>query len=130
MIITGLYTGLSAFILIFLAFKVIKARKENSINLGDQGNEAVIVAMRAQANFVEYAPIALLLLAIAESGGAPALFLHIVGALFFLARLAHAYGFHTGSGQTSPGRAVGAITTFLILLVLAVYNILHFAGVV
>ena len=50
------------------------------------------VAQRAQANFIEYVPIALLLLAVAESQGLTGWLLHTSGVILVLARLLHAWG--------------------------------------
>jgi uncharacterized membrane protein YecN with MAPEG domain len=48
--------------------------------------------VRAHANFAEYVPFALLLIAIAELFGTPAYLLHLLGVSLVLARLLHAVG--------------------------------------
>jgi uncharacterized membrane protein YecN with MAPEG domain len=48
--------------------------------------------MRVHANFAEYVPFALLLMALAESMAPPRLLLHLVGLLLLAGRLLHAYG--------------------------------------
>lgn len=49
--------------------------------------------MRTQANFSEYAPLGLLLLALCEAQGAPEAALHLLGVLLVLGRMLHALGF-------------------------------------
>ncbi len=48
--------------------------------------------MRAHANFAEYVPFAVLLLILAEWGGASPWLLHALGALLVAARLSHGIG--------------------------------------
>ncbi len=67
--------------------------------------------IRVQANFIEYVPIALLLLLMLELGGLPATWLWIFGGALLLARVLHAFGLSRSAGS-SPGRAIGALLTF------------------
>src|SRR6202022_689693 len=67
MVVTPLYAGLLALWLLVLAMRVIHYRSATRIYLGDGGNPSLLRATRGQANFVEYVPIALLLLAILET---------------------------------------------------------------
>jgi uncharacterized membrane protein YecN with MAPEG domain len=48
--------------------------------------------LRVHANCAEYAPFALLLLALAEARGAPGFALHAGAAVLVLGRLSHAWG--------------------------------------
>ena len=48
--------------------------------------------MRVHANFAEYAPFALLLMALAESLAPPHHLMHLVGLTLVAGRLLHAYG--------------------------------------
>jgi uncharacterized membrane protein YecN with MAPEG domain len=61
-----LYAGLLALWLVVLSLRVIQARRAARVSLGDGGNRALQRAIRGQANFAEYVPIALLLLLILE----------------------------------------------------------------
>ncbi len=48
--------------------------------------------MRVHANFAEYVPLALILMALAESLKAPSILLHLLGLALIAARVIHAYG--------------------------------------
>ncbi len=116
--ITGIYAAVAAIILVYLSTRVIGLRRGKKISVGPAGDADMERAMRVQANFVEYTPLALILLAISELNGLPALGVHALGASFILARLIHFLGFRSSE---APGlfRVLGMALTFLLLLVLA-----------
>ncbi len=127
--ITGLYAGILGFIYLILSFLVIRQRLKNKIGVGYNKNEDVLRAVRVHANFAEYVPMALIMMAIAESMlayGFTPYYLHAIGLTLVIARVAHAYGL-SRSIATSPGRFMGAILTFLVLLVLSATLIIQYA---
>ncbi|KAJ3241780.1 hypothetical protein HDU81_010424 [Chytriomyces hyalinus] len=73
--------------------------------------------IRAQANFIENAPLALLLVAVAELNGLAAGYAHALLGVLFVARVAHymALSNHTRSG-VGIGRAGGVVLTQLVLV--------------
>ena len=91
--VTPVYAGILAFLYLYLAFAVIRLRQSERISLGDGGNASFLRTMRSQGNFAEYVPIALLLMALAELGGAGAGLLHLIGDLLLVGRAAHAWCF-------------------------------------
>ncbi len=117
--VSALYGGLCALLLLLLAGLVVNQRHALKVGLGDGGHEALARAMRVQANFVEYVPLALVLMLLLEINGIPAKWLHMAGVVLIGSRLLHAWGFSHSSG-TSFGRMVGTIGTFGVLFVLAV----------
>jgi len=120
--VTAFYACLLAAFLLFLAFMVIAQRRESRISLGDGGERHMMQMMRAHGNFIEYVPFALVLMMLAELNGVNTLLLHICGWWLLAARMAHAYGLRHHYG-TSWQRFVGALSTFLIYLVLIVANL-------
>src|SRR3546814_2805078 len=66
MIVTPLYAGLLGLWFFVLCMRVVVARGQLGINLGDGGNETMNRRIRGHANFVEYVPLCLLLIAILE----------------------------------------------------------------
>jgi uncharacterized membrane protein YecN with MAPEG domain len=113
--ITALYAGLLAPLFVWLCVRVIGARRASKVAVGDGGNPDLVRRMRVQANFAEYVPFALLLIALAESQGSPAWLLHGLGAVLLAARLAH------GVGMSQPQenfalRGAGMAGTFTVLL--------------
>src|SRR5690242_15885602 len=84
--ITALYAGLLAFIAIALAANVGWRRPKLGVSLGDGGHQVLVVANRRHLNFVEHAPLALILIAIVELNGAPSVWVHSLGGALVVAR--------------------------------------------
>ena len=116
--ITALYAGLNALIALFLAYRVTQFRRKREIAFGDGDDPDLKQAIRAQANNVEYVPMALILLLILEIMGAWALALHLAGAVLTIGRIAHGWGLSTSPGAT-PGRLLGILATWVVILGLA-----------
>ena len=124
--ITALYAGLLAFIAIALAANVGWRRPKLGVSLGDGGHEVLLVANRRHLNFVEHAPLALILIAIVELNGAPSVWVHSLGGALVVARIVHPFGIQAGS-LAHPARAIGAMLTALVTLVAAIVAIMqHF----
>lgn len=110
----------------WLAMRIGKLRMGEKIFMGDGGHPLLTARMRAQANFIEQAPITLILIGLVEAAGAPhqgwgGVWLAPLGALFMLGRMAHAFGM---DGQFKAGRPIGMATTYLTQSVLVVVAIL------
>ena len=112
--ITMLYAGALGLVLLVLSARVIQARGATKVYMGDGGNELMLRRMRGQANFVEYVPMALILMALLELRGAPAWELHALGATLLVARLLHGYTFAFAT-HFPPGRFLGAVLTQLVV---------------
>ena len=94
--ITGLYAAFLAVLFIVLSARVITYRRGNSISLGDGGDGILLARVRAQGNFVEYAPFGLLLILIAEAQGTAPFWLHLCGAQLLIGRVLHGVNFSFG----------------------------------
>jgi uncharacterized membrane protein YecN with MAPEG domain len=70
--------------------------------------------MRGHANFAEYVPLVLVLMALLEQSGRPAALLHALGLALLAARLSHGYTF-AFTEKFVAGRFFGAATTLLVL---------------
>jgi uncharacterized membrane protein YecN with MAPEG domain len=90
--ITALYASLLALLLLLLSARVIAQRREARVEIGHGESPQLLRRMRVHANFTEYVPMALILMALAESLKAPSILLHLLGMLLVVARVIHAYG--------------------------------------
>lgn len=125
--ITPIYAALLAFLYVFLSARVIKLRMKYQVGIGDGEQTLLTRAIRVQANFGEYIPLALLLVWMYESmNGAPVL-VHIFGAALCLGRLLHAYGVSQHK-ETLIFRQSGMIMTFAVLIVCAISILLKYVG--
>ncbi|MCP5162238.1 MAG: MAPEG family protein [Hahellaceae bacterium] len=121
--ITAIYTALTAFLFIVLAYRVVQFRQKFNAGIGDKGDRAFNVAIRTHANLVENAPITLLLMLLAENLGAWPWFLHLSGIIFVVSRIAHAWGMTKALGNYSKYRFFGVVGSWLVLLALALFDL-------
>jgi len=120
--ITGFYASLLALLFIGLAINVIRLRYKYKVGIGDGSQPLLAKAIRVHANFSEYVPITLFLLACYEVNGGSSLLLHVFGASIFVGRILHNIGLIKTTG-VSKQRKLGMISIFLVMIILAVENI-------
>ncbi len=113
--ITSLYAGAAALMFVYLTLGVSRQRIRHQVSIGDGENRAVLVAIRAQGNFVEFVPISLILMAAVETQGAPALAVHALGVMLIGGRICHAVGF-TRRPQILILRQIGTVLNLLMVL--------------
>lgn len=109
--ITAFYAALLAVLFVYLSVRVIGWRRERRVEFGHGEDFELLRRMRVHANFAEYVPFALLLMALAESMAPPDLVIHLAGLLLIAGRLLHAYG----TSQSPPimrYRVYGMYLTF------------------
>ena len=115
--ITLLYAGALSILALFLGIKTGQKRfsKEENITIGVGDNFELLQITRAHGNLIENVFFFLILSALLEIvGEIPVLATYILGDLFLLSRISHAYGI-TRPGAESIFRMLGATGTFLIL---------------
>jgi len=117
--VTPLYAALLAIWFVVLSVRVIRNRGREKIPLGDGGNRSMLRLMRGHANFAEYVPLALVLMALLELSRFPAYALHALGATLLVARLMHGYAL-SFTPQWMLGRVVGSTLTFAMLIAASV----------
>lgn len=122
LIVTTLVTSALTVIFIRLSLAVIRLRRANRVALGSGGNEELERAIRAQANFAEYVPFGLLLIALLELNGAFWWLAAIPGATLVLGRLLHAKGINEPP-PNFRNRVRGMIFTINTLIALAALNV-------
>ena len=116
--ITALYAALLTLVALVLQQLIGRERLRTGVSLGDGGHPELLAAMRRQANFVEQVPLALILLAALELNGATAGWLHGLGAVLLIARIAHPIGIDAADFRHLP-RLIGAVATLVVMLLAA-----------
>jgi len=109
--ITLLFAGVLTLLLLALSANVSRWRRRAQMGIGDGGHAELARAIRVQGNFVEYVPLALLLLALLEIAGTPRAWLLAGGSALLAGRLLHAWGLSRHAG-VSIGRFVGTALTW------------------
>jgi len=117
MFVTPLYAGILALWFVVLSIRVANLRRRG-ISFGDNGDVNVTRVVRAQANFAEYVPLALLMMGFLEASRYSIYLLHAFGIALIVARLVH--GLALSFGSPKSGRFVGTALTFVVLLIEAV----------
>jgi uncharacterized membrane protein YecN with MAPEG domain len=134
-VVTALIAAVLGLFFVRLALKVIAARRAANVSVGDSDDPVLLRASRVHANFAEYAPLTLLLMALAEIIGAPWLVIFALGAMLVAGRRLHAHGLGQESGkfkarvrgmQLTIFALVGASAVAIIMALIAIAG--GFAG--
>lgn len=122
--VTMFYAGLLALILLALSLRIVMLRRRHGVGIGSGKEPSLQLAIRAQANFGEYVPIAILLLLVLEGTGVVSVVvLHLLGLMLVVGRLLHGFlGLNRSPGM-STGRFVGTLLTWLMMAATALFGI-------
>ena len=114
------FAGVFALLNLWLAYRCVRIRLNGPGGVGDLGIPVLRARMRAHANFVEYTPFVLILMALLEYAGGSAEVLKGSGIVYLLARVIHAFGIER---PRFTMQLMGALGTWIVLLVLAIWAI-------
>jgi uncharacterized membrane protein YecN with MAPEG domain len=123
LLVTSIIAAVLTLIFVKLSFAVIGLRRKNQVGLGSGGHEDLERAIRAQANFAEYVPFGILLIACLELNGAPWWLVAIPGIALIIGRLIHAVGINEPPPNFNK-RVLGMKFTFVTLISLAILNLM------
>ncbi len=112
--IVPFYAACLALMFVLISIRVISIRRRLGIPLGTRRNSELLRAARVQANFAEYVPLALILLAFVELES-PAAFVHALAVALIVGRLCHAYGV-SREPEDYRYRVTGMSITFAVLV--------------
>lgn len=90
--VTALVAGIFALMMVALSLPISLRRIAVRSASMDAKDDVLRRRIRAHGNFAEYAPTALVVLALVEYGGAPMVLVWCLGAAFVGSRLLHAFG--------------------------------------
>ena len=127
--ITALYAGIMMIFALVLSFYGGSFRGKSGISVlfGEPANMELAERIRIHQNFLEYVPMAIILMGVIEINGGNTTFLHVFGVVLIIARIAHAIGLkHDNMGH--PGRVIGAGGTALISIAAALYALWMVVG--
>lgn len=121
--LTAAYAALLALFYVGLAGWVVAGRVTGERLHGDGGDKGLMKRIRSHANFAEYVPFALLLIALLEAGGGGSRGLvHGLLAVLLAARILHPIGMFAGVNTPVQFacRGGGTAATFGVVLVAAI----------
>ena len=123
--ITSIFVAAACVMLVGLSLPVSLKRVSLKAPAGDAGDETLRRRIRAQGNFIEYAPLGLLALALIEFGGAGSTTVWGIGGGLAIGRVLHAIGMWA---DITAGKALGTLLTYLALLASAISLAMLVAG--
>ena len=125
--VTAFYAALLALIYVGLSGWVIAGRVGKSTLFGDGGDDSMLRRVRSHANFIEYVPIALVVLARYEADGGSETLVRVLLVLLVVARIMHPIGMF--AAENTPRqfafRGGGIIATLVIILIAAIALLLR-----
>ncbi len=95
------------------------------MSVGDGGHLALLHAMRRHANFAEWLPMTLIVIALLELNGVSKSAIHSLGAALVICRITRAIGLKADTVR-SVGRGIGAGGTAIVTLVASVWAIVRY----
>ncbi|MEM8982124.1 MAG: MAPEG family protein [Pseudomonadota bacterium] len=116
--ITPAYAALFALFFVALSIRTIVMRRRYGVALGHGDQALVERATRAHANFAEYVPFTLLLVAFLESLLSTSVVTHALCIGLLVGRIVHAYGV-SQPNENYRFRVTGMLLTFTVLLAAA-----------
>jgi uncharacterized protein len=122
--ITAILATVAAVALVGLSLSVSFARMRAGVHIGQGDDPRLLRFIRAQGNFIEYVPMAVIVCALAEYRGAGSGWVWAIAGLVIVGRASHAAGIISG---TAALRIVGMICTYGSLLIGAAALALTFA---
>lgn len=125
--ISLLIASLHVLLYLVLTVRVVLHRNVHRIGIGTGGDESLSRKIRVHANFIEYVPLGLLLLALLELSAVNTALLWTFGIALLVARVLHAIGLGRSAGY-SFGRATGASLTLATLFTMAALGIWRFVA--
>lgn len=108
--ISPVYAAILALIYVALSVRTLRMRRARQIAVGTKSDLALTRAIRAHANFAEYAPIAIFLIYLLEVQGHSSLLIHALGVALVLGRLIHAFGI-SQTNENIRFRVIGMVLT-------------------
>jgi uncharacterized protein len=126
--ITAFYLGVLALLYAVLGLQVTRLRRGHRVLFGDGDNIKLRSAIRAHANFAEYVPIIVLMVALLEMSGVPGIRVHLLMAALLVSRLLHPLGMYVGPRtlQFQICRVGGIVLTMLVLIASALLLLAQF----
>jgi len=118
-LVTPLYAAILALLFVALSIRTIRLRRRLKVAIGAGETSILSRAVRVHGNFIEYTPIALLLMLLMELSLTSGLFVHTLGLLLLTGRMLHAYGVSQVS-ENYRYRVAGMALTFTVIVTCSV----------
>ena len=123
LIVTTVMAGFLAILMVPLSLQIsIKRVNMGGVVFGDANDDNLRRKIRAHGNFIEYAPMGLIVLALLEYNIGANIYIWALGVLLVLSRVLHAFGMLYGSTPTP--RALAMLISHFFFITTGVWLIL------
>jgi len=119
-------TSVLGLLYIVLTFRVIQARWQNRVSLGDGGQSDLVKRIRTHGNFIEYVPLLLIFLALFEISGVDKTVLASCGAALIAVRIFHIVGI--ALKPPNIFRIIGTAGTLSLIIAASIYGLMLSIG--
>jgi uncharacterized membrane protein YecN with MAPEG domain len=128
-LITSGYAALLALVFVALSARVVADRVTFKVNHGDGGNIRLNRRIRAHANFAEYVPFILFLVALLEARATSRFTIHALLLPLLIARIAHPFGMLAPENtmRQFAFRGASVVVTWIVLAAAALLLLLDLA---
>ncbi|MEX0297867.1 MAG: MAPEG family protein [Kordiimonas sp.] len=123
MAITLISSSFLCLLLVYLSYGVSKERLRSKTDLGDGGDPALLRAIRAQGNLIEYAPMGLILIGLLETAQVQRELVIALAITFVVGRYMHGLMLGKIEGKNHY-RFWGTVLTWLTLIIGAIVGLL------
>ena len=127
--ITAFYASLLALIYVGLSLWVVGGRVSKGALFGDGGDDSMMRRVRSHANFIEYVPLAVVVIGFYEADGGLPTLVRVLLVLLLVARIMHPIGMF--AAENTPRqfafRGGGIIATLTILAIAAIALLIRVA---
>lgn len=125
--VTAFYAAVFALLYVGLSSWVVAGRLSADVLHGDGGNQTLEKRIRAQGNFGEYVPLALLVIALLEAAGGSSGVVRSLLIVLLIARVLHPFGMFApkNSPRQFACRGGGILATFAVIAVTAIALLLR-----
>lgn len=113
-VVVPFYAALLVLLFIALSLRVIRLRRATRVPLGHRGERSLERGTRVHANFAEYVPMTLILLAFIEAQSWPLGVVHALCVILVAGRMLHAFGV-AREPEDFRFRVAGMAMTFTVL---------------
>lgn len=120
--ITSILTGSFCLFMVLLSLLVSLRRREKMVSVGDAGDRILQRRIRAHGNFIEYAPLMVLAVAVLEYNASSQWLVALIALAFLFSRVVHAIGILTMERPLL--RAIAMITQHTAFVVAGVLLVL------
>ena len=115
---TPLFAAILTFLYILLSLNVVRRRFAGRVSLGDGEDRDLLKAIRIHSNFIEYIPLALLLMWFVENATLSPILIFASGTALVVARIMHVIGMMYPRNWMIL-RQLGTLTTMAVLIALS-----------